>query len=333
MAANSGNQIWLLSGGQSQQAWFTDSRLNTQSIPAPTPTPFPQAGQSWSIATGYADFHLKQGAAGAVFNNRLWVLGGEDENYNLMNDVWSSGDGINWTQTNAQSQPIFTPRANASCVVFNPDTGSGEDGKLWMIGGFDANGDEGDVWSSPDGTNWTEVASSAGFGPRDSQASVVFNDRIWVIGGHNNSGLLSDVWSSSDGANWYLMSNAPFSPREGLSALVFNNQLWVIGGDDGSDVWSSPDGVNWNEVSTSAAFSGRSYACAVTAENRMWLIGGLGSQGQGLLNDVWSSTDGATWTEATSQAPFKPRDEGLGFDWNGDIWIATGEGDNIMGDV
>ena len=48
-------------------------------------------------------------------------------------------------------------RENYSLVVYNPATGSGQDGALWVIGGQGNYGLLNDVWKSTDGVNWTQV--------------------------------------------------------------------------------------------------------------------------------------------------------------------------------
>ena len=50
-----------------------------------------------------------------------------------------------------------------------------------------------DVWSSPDGANWTEVTASPGWNARVSPGVVSFNNRMWVMGGSDDSGDYNDV--------------------------------------------------------------------------------------------------------------------------------------------
>ena len=96
----------------------------------------------------------------------------------------------------------FSTRTEHSLVEFN--------GKLWVIGGFHASngaingGLLNDVWSSPDGVNWTEEVpnnSDESFTPRANHTTIVFDNKIWVIGGGGINSRLNDVWSSSDGRN------------------------------------------------------------------------------------------------------------------------------------
>ena len=71
------------------------------------------------------------------------MIGGFDGGYK--NDVWSSSDGVTWTQESASA--AFPVRADHQVVAFN--------NKLWLIGGYDGSR-KNDVWSSSDGVNWYE---------------------------------------------------------------------------------------------------------------------------------------------------------------------------------
>ena len=51
----------------------------------------------------------------------------------------------------------------------------------------------GDVWSSFDGSNWTQVTDAAPWGPRYDHAVFVHADKIWVIGSARD--VNADVWA------------------------------------------------------------------------------------------------------------------------------------------
>lgn len=119
----------------------------------------------------------------------MWVIGGatttNGTTWNCSSDVWSSSDGITWTQETANA--AFGLRAAHTSVVYN--------NKMWVIGGMNGTSYKDDIWSSSDGVTWTQVTAAAGFSPRENHTSVVFNDKMWVIAGFNNS-YLHDVWWS-----------------------------------------------------------------------------------------------------------------------------------------
>jgi hypothetical protein len=196
-------------------------------------------GKTWEqVAAGIPPFG-RAGAGGAVFRDRMWILGGRKGSA-VYNDVWSSSDGVNW-MCELKEAPWSRRHFFGVLVVVFKD-------KLWILGGaiqayhpFRAYTD---VWSSSDGRNWTKVSDGPWL-PRMWNTAVVYRDRMWLIGGFradptwNN---FNDVWYSADGVNWrQMLSPRVWSPRHELSAYVFKDMIWVVGGNAWplmNDVWS-----------------------------------------------------------------------------------------------
>ncbi len=251
------------------------------------------------------------------FDGRLWLLGGDL----VDNAVWSSPDGRAWTSPSPFAQQPFTQRSRLQSVVFND--------KLWVIGGWGGPSKlYNDVWSSTDGTTWTQVTAAAAFPYRIGHQVVSFNNQMWLIGGENSQTLLdlNDVWSSADGVTWTLVTaHAPFGARKGHSAVVFNGRIWVIGGESANtyynDVWSSADGVNW--TNTTAPFDARTDQTVVVYGNALWVIGG--GNGSKLFNDVWSSTDGTNWTQVSQSTAFSARQGMAAAIFAGKLWVVGGD--------
>jgi hypothetical protein len=259
---------------------------------------------NWTEITSNATFEPRNYFGTGTFNDRLWVIGGREENF--MNDVWSSPDGNTWNLETAHAN--FSPRGNMGITTF--------DNRIWVIGGAGENYRlMNDVWSSADGKNWELVTANASFDPRHSPGVVVFNNRLWVIGGNQNN----DVWSSADGKNWELATaNVSFGLRLGEGVAAFDNRLWVIGGNRNNDVWSSTDGKIWTLVNASAPFQQMEFTPVTVFDNKLWIVGG-GSNGPTHetknpsvfpayeFNEIWSSADGKIWTLETEHAGFSPR--------------------------
>ncbi|MDH3343358.1 MAG: hypothetical protein OEM07_06520, partial [Gammaproteobacteria bacterium] len=106
-------------------------------------------GVNWVQQTASAAFSARKFHQVITFNDgsgdKIWLIGGDDGM--LRNDVWSSSDGINWTQETEKT--AFSGRFSHQVVSFND--GSGD--KLWLIGGDDISL-KNDVWSSSDGIEW-----------------------------------------------------------------------------------------------------------------------------------------------------------------------------------
>jgi len=215
------NKMWLLGG----YADITFSPSNTNDVWCSSD------GTNWAQVITAAPWSGRQGHQCVVFNNKIWLLGGNDGSYR--NDVWSSGDGTNWTQVTASAQ--WSGRAAHQCISFN--------NKIWLVGGGNVDSKTNDVWSSSDGTNWTLVTTAAPWSARSEHQCVVFDDKVWLLGGYSEAHK-NDVWLSNDGSNWTLvLSSAPWSARSS-QCVIFNNTIFLLGGVGNttwfSDVWCSP---------------------------------------------------------------------------------------------
>ena len=268
-------------------------------------------GVTWTeVARTGRRFSTREGHQVVAYNNRLWVIGGNDRSVGLKNDVWRSEDGVTWEEVlpnnpnPTPADPRFSGRSEHQVAVY--------DDKLWVIGGWEGgNVRKNDVWWSKDGATWTEVAPTGRrFSERSEHQVAVHNNRLWVIGGSGGIAFVGndifvvtnkDVWWSEDGATWEEVEQEPnsdkFSPRRDHQVVAHNNWLWVIGGRVGSsvknDVWRSEDGADWTKVTNSADFSPRGAHRVVAHNNRLWMIGGW--DGAARKNDVWRSEDGENW--------------------------------------
>ena len=245
-----------------------------------------------------------------VYQDKMWLLGGFYGG--LKNDVWSSIDGVAWTEL-TQVAP-FSARNGHTSSVFKD--------KLWIIGGWSEGEAKNDVLFSEDGINWTEAIKNAPFSGRFGHTTVVFKNKLWVIAGTADDDTAihdNDVWYSEDGVNWTAATaNAPFSGRYGHTTVVFDDRLWVMGGRDNggvkNDVWYSNDGVNWTEATPAAPFTERYFYAATIFDDKIWVID----------EDIWFSTDGINWTEATDAAPYSDIRSHTTATFNDKIWVVGG---------
>ncbi len=306
-------------------------------------------GTNWSELSTYAPFAPRL-TTGTEFNGQMWIVGGEgpaaDGGKSVRNDVWRSTDGVNWSRA-TPTGTTFPPRDRHAVVAFN--------NKLWVIGGWDDNAASGgtstrlnDVWSSPDGTNWTQQTPAGGniFSPRMGHAAVVYAGKLWVIGGDvadgtPNDTLVSDVWYTTDGTTWVNASaNPAFAAREGHSVAVLNNSMWLSAGDNSggalADVWASTDGVTWTQQpSAGASFSARTRHETAVLNGRMYVVGGAAGPAYGMAqyNDVWSTADGTNWRRDSAAAAFGARSLFAMFVHNSELWLSGGLNAGVFNDV
>lgn len=128
-------------------------------------------GNSWGIITDRAGWSGRDGHCAVVFKGSIFVLGGTDDPYNCKCDVWSSNDGGCIWQQITNKAPWPERWQHAACV---------HDGKIYVLGGW---GDRylNDVWSSPDGINWTQECVEAPWKARMFLSVINFNGAIYVM--------------------------------------------------------------------------------------------------------------------------------------------------------
>ena len=106
--------------------------------------------------------------------------------------------------TRSRLSPIFTPREDFISIVYN--------GAMYVIGGWD-NNPEADIWTSTNGSNWTQVNPALntaaiptyklGFTPRWGSAATVYNGQMWILqGSGGNPNTSSSLIGSSNGDEW-----------------------------------------------------------------------------------------------------------------------------------
>lgn len=199
-------------------------------------------GINWSVPYP-APWGYRAWASAVVFQNKIWVMGGMDNGI-FKNDIWSSSDGLNWTHidTNLSLKGIqnapWEARGQHTSLVFN--------NKIWVLGGCGSNSgcpNITDIWSSPDGINWTLVLADAPWATHYvsngtsfpdviyDHSSFVLNGKMFIVHGESPSlscgiqgcvSMYGYIWSSSDGINWTKVTPTGdlISPRIGLSTVV-----------------------------------------------------------------------------------------------------------------
>jgi len=225
------DKLWVFGGNSQNDMWSTTDAIHWVD----------HGRAAWTPRTGYLITVAPFGEGG---EEKLYLFGGVNET-DFLNEVWTSSDGVSWTQI--------------ATGAFSPSSHSGADnqlqGKIWIIGGLGSNFlPNNDVWSF-DGTTWTQHFSPP-WSARSKHGVKFFKDEIWLMGGDDGSVRKNDLWSF-DGGSWTSHGVAPWSPRAAFSTLVYEDKLYVLGGQSAdtstsltftgllSDVWVSEDGENW----------------------------------------------------------------------------------------
>jgi hypothetical protein len=247
-------------------------------------------GVDWRLERPHGDtqFERRHSHNTVLFQDALWMIGGDFHQGKENHDVVTSSDGVHWREVlgpNADAEPPWSRRVLQMSGVYQ--------GFIYTAGGQNVTGilDDtvyhNDVWRSADGTHWEQVVADApasdtrwaGCGVMDGL--VEFHGRLWLVGcarersdavGHSMSNA---VWSTTDGAVWTRHGDPPWVGRIWHNVVVFHDKLFVLFGYHNGDLahgvaagnsneaWWSDDGETWHLLPIDAPVPG-SHAQGVT---------------------------------------------------------------------
>jgi hypothetical protein len=247
------NDVWVSTDGRTWKKIKPNTFLDGSFDPA----------QDWEgrHSTGYV-----------VFEEKIWIIGGDANQGSHQSDIWNSKNGVDWTLVNDGRNLPWKPRALHLTFVFN--------NRIFVVGGqtmhrfIDPESDiddvyYNDVWSTTDGIDWIKHHTNLPtWSPRGGiGGNLVFRDRIWIVGGFTYDNdvsrrrVYSDIWSSPDGNDWKKECDiADWAMADGgleyHDIVTFDDKLWVIGGykrtsGNSNEIWYSDDGIRWNQLKSS----------------------------------------------------------------------------------
>lgn len=177
--------------------------------------------QVWSTADGAhwrrepdAPYGARARYAVAATPDAIYVMGGSRKvrsasrtqgdfypYWRALNDVWRTTDGRTWKQVTAHAS--WSPRMWPSAVQ--------HEGRLWLVGGFDAphRANLGDTWVSDDGANWCLVDADS-LEARHWPSLFSLPGRLLLVAG-NAWPVQNDVWAL-DAHSEPVRSSAAVSP-------------------------------------------------------------------------------------------------------------------------
>ncbi len=224
-------KMWIVGGDVNQghyqnDVWNSSDGRNWNLVNRDRPVPWGPRALHYTVA----------------FQGKIWIMGGQTmpafspSEEIFYRDIWNSDDGVNWVQVKPR-EPYWSARGMIGGSAVFKD-------RIWVLGGgtYDtpktpARNFYNDVWSSPDGVNWTRHLEQSPWSPRQYHEVAVFDDRLWVLEGYNKSNR-NDVWYSADGVEWHEVPNTPWKPRHAASVFVHEGALWMVAGNNmESDVW------------------------------------------------------------------------------------------------
>lgn len=242
--------------------------------------------------------------------------------------VWTSRDGQRWVR--AEQAPALVGRDGGDRLgmesVVALDAGlSGEGGPELVAGGWSADGAA--LWTSPDGAQWSRIASDDLDGADTSGVeirSIASNGEVIVALGIVPDEDRGVVLTSDDAHSWQQQpldvggSPAGQVTAVGGVATVAGGFVAVGTGVEGALVWKSTDGVTWTEVEDGGNLSGVSLsAVSATADG----VVAVGAQHGSAA--VLTSPDAESWS---------PVDDPASFDLPGEqvAWAVVGTDNGVV---
>lgn len=285
----------------------------------------------------------RKGAALLAFDNKLWLMGGSnDDGDTLYNDVHYSEDGgKTWTQKTGSAN--WSARYFFAACVF--------DGKMWVLGGSDGSTLLNDAWYSTDGETWTQATADGGasgtgdtWSARWSFGAVAHKDKLFIAGGWLDLSLpdrSSAVYYTTDGANWTeATADAGWEPMDGITLVsaylpyanpLGGDALYIVGGryeSGGQTVYSDPvwyslsdDGSSWSMLSNDAGYGDRSNCSVVSVNETNYILNGFNEN-----KNIYVSDDGGfNSLEKRSETPWPDPSYMLAVVLDGAIYVTRGD--------
>ena len=139
-------------------------------------------GATWTQESNSASWSGRYGHAAVVYDDKIWVMGGNDNESGDSNEVWYSSNGKTWD--NSTISVTWDGMKDFGAQVF--------DGKIWILGGNPRT----NKFYTFDGTTWSDE-QYASWSVRSSLVSFRFDNYLWVVGGDSGTGgstHMNDVW-------------------------------------------------------------------------------------------------------------------------------------------
>lgn len=246
-----------------------------------------------------AGYGARKATGVAVFDNKIWVIGGRNDVDSPLNDIWSSQDGENWVNEGSFS---FGGIFGHKLIAFN--------NKLWMYGGIFDGMQSSKIFSSENGINWIEETGTTPFVQYQSSRFSVLGDKIYRIAGYSAEvDELSPeryVYSSSEGLSWDLETeNHGFETKYNFQIENLNGTLYGIepnpdSGIEEIKIRTSTDGINWSDsIIFDARERGINSIGSTVLGNKIILMT-TPENGPNSASTFYESINGEDWTPATS---------------------------------
>ncbi|MEP7234157.1 MAG: kelch repeat-containing protein [Ignavibacteriota bacterium] len=266
-----GGKIYVIGGSDyATNAGQTDVRV------------FDPVSDTWTVLNTTGHIGLRTGATASVVNNKIYLIGGIEEDYTTPNDTVSVFDPALNTWTALTTSGTFTHRTAHAASVLN--------GKIYIFGGdtYDAlSGAVSAVQVLDPATNAWSTVGNTPFDHRMYLGAVTVGNKIYFFGGYDESpksAFTREILSYDPTTNvWDTVS--VIAPRIGLeNCELVNGQIYLIGG--AANSFTIPNKVvtmfdpithSIASVTTTGTQTARMLSASAVVGNRIYVIGGTTS--------------------------------------------------------
>ncbi len=265
--------VWTSTDGTTWQATPGETSLSTMLLTAVAPTP-----------TGLAAFGANCPATGECIAVNVVTF-----------------DGSTWSQPGLLTLPagIISGAPARFATIGGQIVGVGS-----MIVTDDPFTQAAVVWTSPTGSDWTQVPDSPIFAKAQMYDVAVGAHGLVAVGSADTTsqiGTDAAVWTSPDGLTWTRVPSDPSfvdAAMNGISATA-SGFVAVGQGPLGAAVWTSADGTAWVRVADQPAFQNATMY-GVASDGSGLVAAGYGHDSAAIL----TSPDGTTWTRVPDGPAF-----------------------------
>lgn len=217
-------------------------------------------GATWTAKNTTATFLARTGYRVGYIGTTLYAIGGYDGT-TIYHDVWSSTDnGATWTQVTAAAS--FSARWS-HCVL---SYGSA----LWVIAGAANSAHSSvlhDVWTSTDGSTWTEATAAAAFSARFEASHCVHANTMYIGPGGSSAVIVDGLYYASGATPPSEFTCYPISTRLlGVTGPAAAPSV-SVSVDPGTPVSYSDTGSNLSAWTLSPQVNTASQIITVTTDN------------------------------------------------------------------
>lgn len=213
-------RLWLYGGFDSHDRLYNDVWSSPD-------------GRTWELMAAKTPWTPRGTFFSGSSGGRLWLMGGNVRSTGSIidgtADVWSSADGVNWTEETAAAP--WQPRAGERLIVMPPGAAAE---RMLIVGGFQFNPDAcffDDAWATSDGREWRSMTFKCLDGTvHSSPSGITTTDEVTIPAPNQStqnrrpamhwmSDWKSGIWLSRQSADTFVDH---LSDPSAIGNLIFN---------------------------------------------------------------------------------------------------------------